>query len=227
MRPGARMLMMYGNRNRNREQNTEYRPEYRYETEPRDYRTIGYRFRDNRGQEHYDNGRYAPENNRTYEVENRWDGPRYEQERRNPIGFTARFDSTGRADAGYHSVQEGSWMTGEMQGNGGAKSNYRPEFSRQMAEEWAARMRNDDGSIGPHWNVEQIKKVMEQRGMSGDPVKLWIAMNMMYSDYCKVAKKLGVNTLDFYADMANAFLDDKDSGAKDKLAAYYEFIVKP
>ena len=47
----------------------------------------------------------------------------------------------------------------------------------------------------------------------------------MYSDYMPVAKKLGVNNMDFYTQMAKAFLDDKDA-LPDKLARYYEYIVK-
>ena len=50
-------------------------------------------------------------------------------------------------------------------------------------------------------------------------------MNMVYSDYSKVAKKLNVSNIDFYAEIAKAFLDDQDA-APDKLARYYEFVVK-
>ena len=49
---------------------------------------------------------------------------------------------------------------------------------------------------------------------------------MIYSDYVKVAKKFGVgDKIDFYVDMAKAFLDDKDAGP-DKLAKYYKYIVR-
>ena len=49
---------------------------------------------------------------------------------------------------------------------------------------------------------------------------------MIYSDYVKVAKKHGVgDKIDFYADMAKSFLCDKDA-PKDKLARYYEYIVR-
>ena len=36
-------------------------------------------------------------------------------------------------------------------------------------------------------------------------------MNMMYSDYCQVAKRQSVDTPGFYADMAKAFLEDADA----------------
>ena len=52
-------------------------------------------------------------------------------------------------------------------------------------------------------------------------------MNMMYSDYCMVASKYGVNNAEFFADMARAFLFDKDAeGPGEKLAAYYHRVVK-
>ena len=51
-------------------------------------------------------------------------------------------------------------------------------------------------------------------------------MNMIYSDYSAVAYKYGVDTADFYADMAKAFLFDPDGGEpEEKLAAYYHNIV--
>lgn len=51
------------------------------------------------------------------------------------------------------------------------------------------------------------------------------AMNMIYSDFVNVAKKLGISNVDFYTGMISAFLDDKDISG-DKLAKYYEYVVK-
>ena len=50
-------------------------------------------------------------------------------------------------------------------------------------------------------------------------------MNMMYSDYCKAAEKVNANSVDFYAYMARAFLEDKDA-QPDKLERYYRCIAK-
>lgn len=140
------------------------------------------------------------------------------------IGFGRELYNDMRSDASVPSYREGDHMTGNKPRKGGAKSSM--GMDENMAREWTSKMENEDGTKGPHWNMEQIKKVMEQRNMTGDPVEFWVAMNMMYSDYCKVAKKLGVNSVDFYAEMAKAFLDDKDTGVPDKLMAYYEYIVK-
>lgn len=87
-------------------------------------------------------------------------------------------------------------------------------------------MENEDGTKGPHWSFEQAKQVMAQRGIECDPAEFWAALNMIYSDYVKVAKKFNVGSnIDFYVDMAKAFLDDKDAGP-DKLAKYYQYVVR-
>lgn len=64
--------------------------------------------------------------------------------------------------------------------------------------------------------------------MTKEKYKHYLAMNMVYSDYCKVAKKYGVDTPEFYADMAKAFLRDKDFDGKpeEKLYLYYKSIVE-
>ena len=73
--------------------------------------------------------------------------------------------------------------------------------------------------------MEQTKQIQAQKGIESDPLKFWVAMNMVYSDYSKVAKKLNVNNADFYACMAEAFLEDKDA-QEDKLERYYQFVVR-
>ena len=53
-----------------------------------------------------------------------------------------------------------------------------------------------------------------------------VTMNMMYSDYYDVARKFGVNVPEFYAELARAFLMDKDGpGPEEKLCAYYRCIA--
>lgn len=87
-------------------------------------------------------------------------------------------------------------------------------------------MENEDGTRGPHWTMEQVEKLMLQRGVDCDPVQFWVAMNMMYSDYCKIFQRYSVgDKIDFYADMAKAFSDGKDA-VPDKLARYFECIVR-
>lgn len=99
------------------------------------------------------------------------------------------------------------------------------KMDRETAEEWTEKMKNEDGTKGAHWTFEQAEQAMRQRGIDCDPVEFFVAMNMMYSDNCGVAKMLNVNTVDFYVYMAKAFLDDDDA-KENKLMRYYEYIVK-
>ncbi len=213
---------------------------------------IGYRFRDRRGREHYDNGRYAPMN--TYydmepqgyimpyiaaeqEYNNRRDTNGGRNNRRsepmNKIGFANPDEFKNNYDTrveypynGYmppyaHHEKEQR----KRQEHGYAMGEEMIPFDREDAKEWTRDMENEDGTKGPHWTWEQTRQIMEQQKINCDEAEFYAAVNMMYSDYCKVAKKFNCNTLEFYACMAKAFLDDKDAGP-DKLAKYYEYIVK-
>lgn len=196
------------------------------------------RFRDANGRERYDNGRYAPQDTMPYYCYDAREGrePGYTWTRNGgyvepakttrPIGFE-RGDGPymGGADATVPRYNEMERMPGNHAMTGGAESNVSPRFDMQMAQEWTRRMQNEDGTTGPHWTIDQTNKVMEQRGVNEDPVKFWAAMNMIYSDFVNVAKKLGISNVDFYTEMTRAFLDDRDVSG-DKLAKYYEYVVK-
>ena len=108
----------------------------------------------------------------------------------------------------------------------------KPEmFSHKDMETWKSMMKNEDGTRGVHFREEQVKRACEQAGIDceefGEDV-FCLAMNMMYSDYCKVAKKYGVDRPEYYADLAKAFLRDKDFDGKpeEKLYLYYKAIVE-
>ena len=102
-------------------------------------------------------------------------------------------------------------------------------FTKADAENWNAHMVNDDGTMGGHWSMAQTTAVAQNMGISFEHITEYCwntAMNMMYSDYCNVAAKRGVGTPEFYAEMAKAFLFDKDAKSpKDKMSAYYYGIV--
>lgn len=99
-------------------------------------------------------------------------------------------------------------------------------ISLDEAKQWTNRMQNEDGTSGPHWTIDQAKQIMAQRNLSISPTEFWVAINIIYSDFSPVAKKHGLGgSLDFYVDMAKAFLNDKDA-APNKLSNYYNHIVK-
>ena len=97
-------------------------------------------------------------------------------------------------------------------------------FTMEDAEAWTSKMQNADGTTGPHWSYTQVKDVAKGRGIE-DAMQLWVTMCMLYSDYCIAISATCANTIDFYVDLAEAFLKDKDA-QKNKLALYYRYIVK-
>lgn len=106
-----------------------------------------------------------------------------------------------------------------------AKDSDNQDLTIREAKMWTANMQNADGTKGPHWTLDQAKQIMAQRNIPGNPTQFWVAISMIYSDYCEVIKKAGANTIDFYANMARAFLEDKDA-MPGKLSLYYHNIVK-
>lgn len=170
----------------------------------------------------YDNGRFAPKNDfESDEPEDDYDGG---ESRVNRIGFNAReFEQNYSMNAGYHQKKDGEYQGGEMEkGHAKGSVNFHPE----MAKEWTRNMMNEDNSRGAHWKIEQVKQVMQQKDLKFDPWEFFAIINALYSDFCKVFKKHGMNeNIEFYADLAEAWLDDKDA-VKNKAAMYYECIVK-
>lgn len=162
-------------------------------------------------------------------------GGDYDKERgpMNKIGFALEgemgrvppeFDRNYRTAADYRTMDEMAHRKSRWSGGYGHGSGVMP-FSRELAKEWTNGMENEDGSRGPHWTMEQTSQVLEQKGFHCDPVEFFAILNSIYSDYSAIAKKHNVNNMDFYADMAKAWLEDKDA-VKDKAAAYFEYVVK-
>ena len=98
-------------------------------------------------------------------------------------------------------------------------------FDMSTAQKWVDGMKNDDGTHGAHWTIEQTTSVAASLDIPLDTISeycWWATMNMMYSDYVNVAIDYKVDVPDFYANLAEAFLFDKDAGSpKQKLGAYY------
>lgn len=236
MKPATKILMMTSARDRRQER--DYRDDRR-SIEPED------RFRDSRGRERYNDGRYAPSgsyDSREYRPPVSYIPPVYEGRQSyreddwrpiNRIGFSfdgqmdripPEFGNEYRMDGTHHHMNEMSHRHGIQMAGYSSGSEHTP-FTEETALEWVSRMKNADGSTGPHWTMEQTEQVRKQRSIECDPLKFYVTMNMMYSDYCKAAEKVNANSMDFYVYMTKAFLDDKDA-QPDKLARYYHFIAK-
>lgn len=98
------------------------------------------------------------------------------------------------------------------------------ELTKEDAMSWMYNMKNEDGSYGAHWEIEQTRPFMAPRGITCEAWEWAAVMNMMYSDYCKAARKNSVDRPEFYADLAAAFLEDKDA-PEDKVGRYYHNIA--
>lgn len=104
-------------------------------------------------------------------------------------------------------------------------------FTEREMEMWKREMKNADGSMGEHFSKEQVEQTAQKIGVNpaefGKGV-FCMAMNMMFSDYVGVARRHGVDKPEFYADMAKAFLDDKDYRGmpEEKLYTYYKCIAE-
>jgi hypothetical protein len=106
-----------------------------------------------------------------------------------------------------------------------------PKLSKADILRWKQKMENEDGTRGAHFDMQQIMNAAEKLNVKFDEFderEFCIAVNMMYSDYCKVARKYVApdKELMFFAELAKAFLEDEDAPeASEKLALYYHCIV--
>lgn len=100
-------------------------------------------------------------------------------------------------------------------------------LTKEQAEHWVEQMHGADGSHGGRWTWNEIRQYAANFGISGEQkmIEFYAIINAMASDYGKVAKKYGVDKADFYADLAKAWLDDKDA-VSGKAMIYYDCIVK-
>lgn len=218
MNPGMRMLMLANRQNeqtQNRYDRAEYSPH-----------SGGYGAdRGNDTSMTYDPhmGGYGGETRMGYDMP---ESRRYKNGRFAPARYEGDNDVSMRYEPSMNYGGEHQKQKMKIGFAGGEEESDVMPFSQMTAEKWARSMENDDGTTGPHWSIEQVKQVMAQKGVTCDPWEFYAALNAIYSDYGKVLKKHGVgDKLDIYIDMAKAFIDDKDA-QPDKLARYYQYVVK-
>lgn len=146
----------------------------------------------------------------------------YQDRRR--IGFGARMHDAEDDDDEDYEERE--------QHHGHAKMHEYPmmeQLTEEVATSWVSGLKNTDPEhpTGAKWSMETVKPLSMKHGFTTREKQLefWAVMNMMYSDYAETAKKHGVSTLDFYADMAKAWMRDKDA-VEHKTAAYIACCTK-
>ena len=102
-------------------------------------------------------------------------------------------------------------------GKGHHESMKKP-VDEQTARHWVEKMEG-----GEKFSPDLTDQLRNSHCPECKKWEFYTAINMMYSDYCSVAKKLNVDRADFYALMAKAFLEDEDAG-EHKLRKYMETI---
>ena len=104
------------------------------------------------------------------------------------------------------------------------------KLTMEQAREWVNGMEGTDPAKpnGGKWSMEEAWSLAKKMGLCGDSddmVEFYAVLNAMHSDYFEVAKKHGVATPNFFADLACAWLNDKDA-VEGKAKAYFEHVVK-
>lgn len=123
--------------------------------------------------------------------------------------------------------EEGGGYAGNFRSGAHSREHEADEvkFDEHKAKEWVERMKNSDGTTGAHFKQEMAEQLRASMCPDCDKTEFWAAMNMMYSDYCEVAKKMNIDRPEYYGHMAKAFLMDQDAG-KNKLAKYMKYVAK-
>ena len=183
--------------------------------------------RRNMGRRNYPD-RYSQQNRDTFDMDRSGEGRRNQSSDYSNQYDSNRYDSGRYSESPYRMNREKGYDPSMKEGY--KESHGKKELSDEELKSWVKEMHNEDGSTGEKYNVEQTTALAKQHGVVlGDEVsehEWWAAVNAMYSDYCKTAKKYGIDKPDYYADLAKDFLFDEDAvEAKEKLYAYYHNIV--
>lgn len=97
---------------------------------------------------------------------------------------------------------------------------------------WKHNMQNTDGTQGAHYDMQQVMQAAEKLGVKFrdyDEREFCVAVNMIYSDYGHIIKRLVQDKdkeLLVCADFAKAYFDDPDGPEpSEKLAIHYHCMT--
>ena len=135
-----------------------------------------------------------------------------------------------RIGFGENRMHHGEHKVGHMDDGGSRMMGGHEKLTREQAEKWVRSMRGDDPKArGEMWTYEDAKKLAEERGLPTEGqnmVDFYVTLNMVYNDYGAVAKEHGVDTEEYFADLAQAWLYDRDGKPPtEKLMAYKRYVV--
>lgn len=90
-------------------------------------------------------------------------------------------------------------------------------IDKTHAEEIVRNMRPK----GQMWTCEQVKQLVESKGITSNFIDWYLVMNMCYNDYYSTAAIYGLqNDVDFYYNLAKDFIEDPDAEPH-KVARYF------
>lgn len=113
----------------------------------------------------------------------------------------------------------------DMEGDYVGEEDEQHELTEREAKQFTQRLKNTDGSTGAHWTMEQVEPLRISICPDCTKARFYAAMNMMYSDYADVFRRIGQDRPEVYAHMTKAFLDDED--AQDmKIERYIKHIAQ-
>lgn len=109
----------------------------------------------------------------------------------------------------------------------------KPKYlTKSERHQWKSQMRNVDGTRGEHFDMQQVMTAANKLGVSFKEFtenEFCLAMNMMYSDFCKTVRKYvpEEKQMIFYAELALDYFEDPDSiDGSEKLAKQYRQMVE-
>lgn len=109
------------------------------------------------------------------------------------------------------------------------EAKHGPHFDEAKARKAVSNMENEDGTMGPHWSLDETTSLATQYGVKLEEhfnkYDWYVALNMVYSDYYKVITSIAnQNNTKHFVDFAKAWLHDKDV-EKGKMWYYYTYVM--
>lgn len=89
----------------------------------------------------------------------------------------------------------------------------------QMDESEAEMIVRNMRPYGEYWNRSTIDEYVSSQG-ENPCIDYYLAMNMAYNDYKNTAQMMGVDTVEFYFNIARDFLNDPDA-KRHKIEKYF------
>ena len=112
-----------------------------------------------------------------------------------------------------------------------AKKGNTEALTMKEIDHWLSKMKNQDGTVGGHWTIEQTTAVGDKHGIDWNVIPkhiFYLGLNKNYSDHYNTAVEYNAqNTPDFFVSLFMDDVDDYDSVSIEKrMAVAYNHIAK-